>query len=63
MTLGRMWVPDAIVDLSLLRQTLIYRWLKNRHTEKQSLHKIRLTFEANGIFNVFKDLQDSGQSR
>lgn len=64
MTLGRMGVPDAIIDQSLLRQTPIYRWLKTRHTEKQSLHNIRLTFESNGIWNVFSKIyKDSGQSR
>jgi hypothetical protein len=64
MTLGRMWVPDAIVDYSLLRQTPINRWLKNRPTEKQSLHDIRLTFESNGIWNIFSKIyKDSGQSR
>ena len=56
MTLGRMGVPDAIIDQSLLRQTHIYRWLKNGATEKQFLHKIRLTFEANGICNVFSKI-------
>lgn len=52
MTLDHMGAISIIND-SLLKQTPIYRWLKNRPTEKQSLHNIRLTFEANGIWKGF----------
>jgi len=31
------------------RQTPLYKWLKNRPREKQSLHDIRLTFVAKGL--------------
>jgi hypothetical protein len=37
-----------------IKGTPIYRWLKNRRFDKQALHDIRLTFEANGIWNLFK---------
>jgi hypothetical protein len=36
-----------------LRQTPIYKWIKNRPTDKQALHNIRLTFEAADIWNIF----------
>ena len=36
-----------------IRGTPIYRWLKNRRFDKQALHDIRLTFEANGIWAIF----------
>lgn len=52
MTLDHMGVSSIISD-SLLKQTPIYRWLKNRPTQKQSLHNIRLTFQADGIWNAF----------
>jgi hypothetical protein len=55
MTLDHMGASSIIND-SLLKQTPIYRWLKNRPTEKQSLHNIRLTFEAVGIWEVFSAL-------
>jgi hypothetical protein len=46
-------IINTVINDSLLRQTPIYRWLKNRPTHKQSLHNIRLTFEAAGIWNTF----------
>lgn len=36
-----------------IRNTPIYRWLKNRRFDKQALHDIRLPFEANGIWALF----------
>jgi len=36
-----------------IKNTPIYRWLKNRRFDKQALHDIRLTFEANGIWALF----------
>lgn len=47
---------SAVIDDSLLKQTPIYRWLKNRPTEKQALHNIRLTFKAAGIWSVVSSL-------
>lgn len=40
---------STVIDDSLLKQTPIYLWLKNRPTEKQALHDIRLIFKATGI--------------
>jgi hypothetical protein len=54
MTLDHMGVSSIIND-SLLRQTSIYKWLKNRPTKKQSLHNIRLTFVADGIWKAFSN--------
>jgi hypothetical protein len=55
MTLDHMGAISIIND-SLLKQTPIYRWLKNRPTEKQALHNIRLTFKAAGVWNVFSTI-------
>ncbi len=52
MTLDRMGVTSIISD-SLLKETPIYRWLKNRPTQKQSLHNIRMTFQTAHIWDVF----------
>jgi hypothetical protein len=46
-------VPPVIIDPSILRQTPIYEWIKNRPFNKQALHNIRLTFEADGIWHIF----------
>lgn len=54
-TLNRMGVT-SIIDDSLLRQTPIYKWLKYRPTEKQSLHSIRLTFVAKDIWSLFSNV-------
>src|SRR5262245_8563013 len=43
---------STVIDDSLLKQTPIYRWLKNRPTEKQALHNIRLVLNVAGIWNV-----------
>jgi hypothetical protein len=46
---GKPMTPDHMGVDSLTpvgRQTPIYRWIKNMPIEKQSLHNIRLTFEA-----------------
>lgn len=37
-----------------IRNTPIYKWLKNRRFEKQALHDIRLTFQANRIWILFR---------
>jgi hypothetical protein len=64
MTLGRMGGARCNCRLISSKANPIYRWLKTRHTEKQSLHNNRLTFESNGICNVFSKIyKDSGQSR
>lgn len=38
------------------RQTPLYKWLKNRPTTKQSLHDIRLTFSAIGMWNTYSTI-------
>ena len=60
---GKKFTKDMTADhmggaFSMLRQypfkyTPIYKWLKNRRIDKQALHNIRLTFEANGIWVLF----------
>jgi hypothetical protein len=52
-------VMNTVVNESLLRQTPVYKWLKNRPTNKQSLHNIRLAFEAAGIWNIFSKVYPS----
>jgi hypothetical protein len=47
---------NTVIKEPLLRQTPIYKWLKNRPTHKQSLHNMRLTFEAAGIWNIFSKI-------
>lgn len=42
----------AGVPLDIGRQTPLYKWLKNRPREKQSLHDIRLIFSATGFWNA-----------
>ncbi|MGH9990568.1 MAG: hypothetical protein ACREAS_09040 [Nitrososphaera sp.] len=39
-----------------IKNTPIYRWLKNRRFEKQALHDIRLTFGANGIWTALRTI-------
>lgn len=39
------------VPLKIGRQTPLYKWLKDRPREKQSVHDIRLTFVAKGLWN------------
>lgn len=41
------------VPLKIGRQSPLYKWLKGRPREKQSLHDIRLTFVAKGIWKHF----------
>jgi len=53
MTLDHTGVPSVIINQCILKQTPIYNWIKNRPFNKQALHNIRLTFEANGIWNIF----------
>ena len=53
-TLDHMGVPPSIINRSILKSMPIYTWLKNQPTEKQALHNIRLTFEARGIWNIYK---------
>jgi hypothetical protein len=59
MTLDRMRVPPTIISDPMLRKTSIYKWIKNHPFEQQALHNIRLTFKANGIWNVFSELYPS----
>jgi hypothetical protein len=56
MTLNRMGVICTIVDDHVLRQTAIYKWVKNHTFEQQALHNIRLTFHANGIWDIFSKI-------
>jgi hypothetical protein len=49
-------VIHSIIPESLLKDTPIYRWLKNKPIEKQALHDIRLTFKAAGIWNTFSNI-------
>jgi hypothetical protein len=53
MTLGRMGVPDTIIDPSVLKQTPTYKWIKNRPFNRQALHNIRLTFQSIGVWDIF----------
>ena len=52
-------VGDTASSSSLLlhqlpiRNTPIYKWLKNRRFDKQALHDIRLTCKSNGIWLLF----------
>lgn len=55
MTLDHMGVTSIISD-TLLRQTPIYKWRKNRPTKKQSLHNIRLTFQSDDIWNALSSI-------
>jgi hypothetical protein len=57
MTQDRMVVPDTIIDPSVLKQTPIYKWIKNRPFNKQALHNIRLTFQSIGIWDIFSSLK------
>jgi hypothetical protein len=41
------------ISLGSGRRTAIYKWIKNIPLEKQSLHNIRCTFEAKGIWDIF----------
>ena len=54
MTLDHTGVTSIISD-SLLKQTPIYKWLKNRRTQKQSI-AFRLTFQSDGIWNAFSSV-------
>jgi len=36
-----------------IRNTPIYKWIKNRRFDKQALHDIRITLEASGIWLLF----------
>jgi hypothetical protein len=49
-------VIHSIIPESLLKQTSIYKGLKNRPFKKQALHDIRLTFKAAGIWNIFSNI-------
>src|SRR5918912_805325 len=53
MTHDHTGVLNSIIPEHLLKDTPIYRWLKNKPVEKQALHDIRLSFKAAGIWNVF----------
>jgi hypothetical protein len=49
-------VIHSIIPERLLKDTPIYRWLKNKPFEKQALHDIRLSFKAAGICNAFSNI-------
>jgi hypothetical protein len=53
MTLDHTGVPNEIINKYILKQTPVYKWIKNRPFEKQALHNIRLVFESTGIWNIF----------
>jgi hypothetical protein len=56
---------DHVGDTHLLlhqfpiKNTPIYKWLKNRRFDKQALHDIRITFEANGIWGHFSNIHSN----
>ncbi|MFL6366051.1 MAG: hypothetical protein ACJ719_12730 [Nitrososphaeraceae archaeon] len=56
MTRYHLGVINSVIPESLLKQTHIYRWLKNKPVEKQALHDIMLTFNAAGIWNTFSNI-------
>jgi hypothetical protein len=58
MTLNHAGVPaiNSIIPEFLLKQTSIYKGLKNKPFKKQALHDIRLTFKAAGIWNIFSNI-------
>ena len=45
--------PFLLLHQLPIKSTPIYKWLKNRRFDKQALHDIRLTLEANGIWMLF----------
>jgi hypothetical protein len=62
MTLDHTGVSNAIIDESILKQTPVYKWIKNRPFEKQALHNIRLVFESTGIWNIFSIVSSDSSS-
>jgi hypothetical protein len=56
MTANRMEAPSLLLHQLPIKNTPIYRWLKYRRIDKQALHNIRLTFEANGIWECFQKI-------
>lgn len=52
-TAGHMGGPLSLLHQLPIKNTPIYKWLKNRRIDKQALHDFRLTFEANGIWVFF----------
>ena len=53
MTANHMGGPFLLLHQLPIKSTPIYKWLKNRRFDKQALHDIRLTLEANGIWMLF----------
>lgn len=51
-----MGVPPLFLD-PVIKNTPIYKWLKNKRIEKKSLHDIRLTFPASSIWILFRKSQ------
>ncbi len=49
-------VPPLLLN-PVITNRPIYKWLKNRPFEKQALHKVRATFQANSIWTLFKNSQ------
>lgn len=49
----RVWGTPLILHQLPIKNTPIYKWLRNRRFDKQALHDIRLTFEATGIWELF----------
>jgi hypothetical protein len=48
--------PFSLIHQLPIRNTPIYKWLKNRRFDKQALHDIRLTFEATGIWTIVQGI-------
>ena len=48
-------VIKSVIPEHLVKNTPIYRWLKNCPTKKPALHNIRLTFKVPGIWNAFSN--------
>ena len=46
----------SLEGLPVGRQTPLYKWLKNLPVEKQSLHNIRLRFQAENIWCIFSNI-------
>jgi hypothetical protein len=47
--------PLSLIHQLPIKNTPIYKWLRNRRFDKQALHDIRLTFEAMGIWTIFNN--------
>ena len=51
--------PSLLLHQLPIRNTPIYKWLRNRRFDKQALHNLRITFEADGIWIFFHKIHPS----